>query len=125
MSNLKDYCQSCGSAHSYTLRKPNFCQSCGISLGSAKKDSRNALGLEIEEESAIPGSFSDLEGLEFDSEVYSPDSQTLGSIMQQYSASPPPSQHSSQRKPKNPFSTEEILEQLKKESSAIRPKTSK
>ena len=127
MSNLKVYCQSCGFAHGYTLHKPNFCQSCGTSLGSVEKNSPRAPSSPAAEDEPESLVFLDnLEGLEFDHQDYSQGPQTLGSIMQQYSSSRPPSTNSdvSSRKPRNTLSKEEVLEQLKKEGSAIRPKTS-
>jgi len=127
MSSLKVYCQSCGFAHGYALRKPNFCQSCGISLGSARQVSPTASRAEAEEELESLTCLDSLKRLEFDHQDYSQGPQTLGSIMEQQSSSAPPPQHpnNSSARPKNRISKEEVLEQLRKESSAIRPKTSK
>jgi len=118
MSNLKVYCQSCGFAHAYTLQKPNFCQSCGASLGSVKKGSPSELQVETEDN---PVSFSSLNALEFGLETFDSPAPTLGSIMEQHSSSPPRKEPERER---NPLSPEETLDQLKKESSAIRPKSS-
>ena len=119
MSNLRIYCQSCGCAHAYTLQKPNFCQKCGQSLGSSAKPSRSIAEIELEEPTA---SFQNLNALEFGLETFDSSPQTLGSIMEQHSSSPPANIY--QEREKNPNSHEETLEQLKKESSAIRPKSS-
>jgi len=127
MSNLKVYCQSCGFAHGYTLHKPNFCQSCGTSLGSVRKGSATAPSSLAPEEGGESLTFLDnLDGLEFDHQEYSQEPQTLGSIMQQYSSSAPRSANpdNNSTRPKNTLSKEEVLEQLRKEGSAIRPKTS-
>ena len=121
MSNLKVYCQSCGHAHAYTLQKPNFCQSCGASLGSVSHPASNAKQepREVEENRV---SFENLNGLEFGLETFDSPAPTLGSIMEQHSSSPPPK--NALEREKNPLSPEETLAQLKKESSAIRPRSS-
>ena len=119
MSNLKVYCQSCGCAHTYTLQKPNFCQKCGQSLGSSSQPSVSITEIELEESSP---SFQNLNALEFGLETFDSSPQTLGSIMEQHSSTPPTNIH--QEREKNPNSHEQTLEQLKKESSAIRPQSS-
>jgi hypothetical protein len=119
MSNLKVYCQSCGCAHAYTLQKPNFCQKCGESLGGSPKASKAMAQLQLEEQTP---DFQNLGGLQFGLETFDAGPQTLGSIMEQHSSSPPsPVDH---QREKNPNSHAETLEQLKKESSAIRPNSS-
>jgi len=122
MSNLKLYCQSCGQVHAYTLQKPNFCQSCGTSLGSTSSPSPDIKQqgiLEVEE------SFeNNLTALECDFLDYTPTTQTLGSIMDQNQAASNPIKKSTNVEPRNTLSPEETLKQLKQESSAIRPKSS-
>ena len=122
MSNLKIYCQSCGQVHAYTLQKPNFCQSCGVSLGSTPSPTKNVKQqetLEIEE------SFeNNLTALECDFVDYTPTTQTLGSIMEQNQAASNPNKSPVNVEPRNTLSPEETLKQLKQEGSAIRPRSS-
>jgi len=121
MSNLKIYCQSCGFAHAYTMQKPNFCQKCGESLGGAVKNKIEASSkLELEEETFN----NNLTALECDFIDYTPQTQTLGSIMDQNKAAANPNSTPRNEAPRNTLSTEETLAQLKKEGSAIRPKSS-
>jgi len=121
MSNLKIYCQSCGFAHAYTMQKPNFCQKCGEALGGDDKKKINASpALELEEETFT----NNLSGLEYEHVDFTPNVQTLGSIMEQY-AGQGESSASNEKVPKrNNLSPQETLEQLKKEGSAIKPKSS-
>jgi len=120
MSNLKIYCAKCGAAHGYTLEKPNFCQSCGSALGAVNPKSQGKLkGLEIEKDE---DSFNNnLTALEFEHEVGNLPPQTLGSIMQQ-SASQPINNERLKSDEKSPADKQEVLEQLKKESSTLRPR---
>jgi hypothetical protein len=121
MSNLKIYCQSCGAAHAFTMQKPKFCQSCGQAFSdTVAKTTSSPASLEIEEESFN----SNLTQLECDFTDYTPQVQTLGSIMDQNQASSNPIKPTAHREPRNNLSAEQTLEQLKKESSAIRPKSS-
>ena len=121
MSNLKVYCQSCGFAHAYTLHKPNFCQKCGTSLGAAQKESPKVVGLELEEDSP---DFNSLTALDYETIDYTPPQQTLGQFMEQHANHQPPSNQEQSRASSEGRSSEEILEELKRESSAIRPKSS-
>lgn len=118
MSNLKVYCQGCGFAHAYTLHKPNFCQSCGTSLGTVEKAAPERAGLELEEPSA---NFSNLSALDYESIDYAPDQQTLGQFMDQHSNQQPPVNPEERKSSTEGRSSEEVLKELKAEGSAIRP----
>lgn len=122
MSNLKVYCQSCGFANAYTLQKPNFCQKCGDALGGGSKNKiATSTSFELEEETFS----NNLTKLECDFVDYTPQTQTLGSIMKQSEGGARNMNAVSEEdKPRNTLSPEETLEQLKKESSAIRPHSS-
>ncbi len=121
MSNLRVYCQSCGFAHAYTLHKPNFCQKCGTSLGTTQKAVPKAMELELEEPSL---NFDNLTALDYETVDYTPQQQTLGQFMQQHANQQPPSSQGQARNPAGGRSSEEVLKELKKESSAIRPNSS-
>ena len=121
MSNLKIYCQSCGFAHAYTMQKPNFCQKCGEALGGPIKNKVEASSsLELEEEAFT----NNLTKLECDFMDYTPSTQTLGSIIEQSEGARNPNPVSQDVRPRNTLSPEETLEELRRESSAIRPKSS-
>jgi hypothetical protein len=121
MSNLKIYCQSCGFAHAYTMQKPNFCQKCGEALGGTIKNKVEASSpLELEEETFT----NNLTKLECDFMDYTPNTQTLGSIIEQSEGARNPNPVSQDVRPRNTLSPEETLEELRRESSAIRPKSS-
>jgi len=103
------------------MQKPNFCQSCGTSLGgSAPNKATRATSLEVEKEIFD----SNLNGLEYEHIDFTPPTQTLGSIMEQSSNAGMPPPNNDPISPRNTLSPEETLEQLKKESSAIRPRSS-
>ena len=84
-------------------------------------DLRITIAFDIIEEESFN---SNLKQLECDFTDYTPQVQTLGSIMDQNQASSNPIKPTTHGERRNNLSTEETLEQLKKESSAIRPKSS-
>lgn len=116
MSNLRIYCQECGHMHSYTMHKPNFCQSCGCAMGSEKATATKEKIAPKEESPSFD--ISSMSALAFEAEHNKSTPQTLGSIMEASSGQGienAPSQQRSKR-PK-----EEVLEELQKESKTLRP----
>jgi hypothetical protein len=115
MSVLKAYCQECGMAHSYTLNKPNFCQACGVALGKGGKSPTTSTAT-VETE---PPEFtsSTLQGLAFEHEPTPPSQLTIKDLISQNEAGVVPT-HAPHETPK--VSSEEVLAQLKKESSSLR-----
>jgi len=112
----KIYCQTCGAANVYAaVAKPNFCQKCGSRFGSPNSE-------EPSEEEFAEGNIPTLEGLDIDIEVNGPntleinklagtrDSQNLGKVEVHLPDGPIPS-------------SEQSLEDFKREAAAIRKKT--
>lgn len=117
MNNLRVYCQDCGCMHSYTLHKPNFCQSCGSAMGSSKPQAQKRESA-LEEEN-VNVNFDKINSLDFEAEHYNASPQTLGSIMEASSGQEVKNNQSFNEPPKR--SKQEILEELKKESTTLRP----
>jgi len=115
MSVLKAYCHECGMAHSYTLNKPNFCQACGVALGKTNKSQSNPISA-VETE---PPEFasSALQGLAFEHEPTPPSQLTIKDLIAQNEAGVIGT-HAPHEASK--VSSEEVLAQLKKESSSLR-----
>lgn len=117
MSNLRIYCQQCGHMHSYTMHKPNFCQSCGCAMGSEKTTASKEQVAPKEENPSFD--ISSINALAFEAEHNQPTSQTLGSIMEASSGQGVENGAPSQQRPKRP--KEEVLEELQRESKTLRP----
>ena len=90
-------------------------------MGTAQKESPEVVGLELEEDSP---DFNSLTALDYETIDYTPPQQTLGQFMEQHVNQQPPSNQGHSRAPSEGRSSEEVLEELKRESSAIRPKSS-
>ena len=106
---MKIYCQECGSATSYTSEKPNFCQSCGQSLGPVKtKAVENPAAMEAVETEEEVFEVPDIDKLEVEIEVYKPNI-TIGQLADN------PQMGFARDKPKRQ-SRENFLEQWKNEA---------
>ena len=119
---MKSYCQECGHAYEYTVKKPNFCYNCGNSIvkllkplaeASKSSDSEDEdHNYEGEgEEAQVP----DINKLDFDFEPPSLRGIKLGSIM-----GTQPGEEKFER-PEEKLSKKKLLEEYKKEAGAIRP----
>ena len=86
------YCQECGSKNEYTLKKPNFCASCGHPFNPAM--SKKNEGEEYEKEAIKKVSQADLDDegsdifhvpqlskLDYEIDMSNPIDQTIGSIL--------------------------------------------
>jgi len=130
---LKTYCSRCGSPSSYIEAKPKFCSNCGTPFYTTLikektknlKSNKSQVTQNIEdddsedddsEQEATP--IPDIKGLEVDISFEKPRKDTLGSI-----ASTVPDQYSYMgERMDGKISSKEILKQIKKESSTLRPK---
>ena len=122
---MKTYCSSCGFKMEYPASsgKPNFCSSCGISLGNAKiapvmnegvaEDDDND---PVDEPTYIPH----IDELQIDIQTDKLKSVSMAEIFKAASMADSRPQKDPTKSPR--ISKKKILDQLKKESSAIRPK---
>lgn len=116
---MKSYCQECGHAYEYTVKKPNFCYNCGNSIAkllnpiveAPKPSDGEDEDHNYDEEAQVP----DIKKLDFDFEPPSLKGIKLGSIM-----GAQPGEEKFER-PEGKLSKKKLLEEYKKEAGALRP----
>ena len=123
---MKTYCSSCGFKMEYPASsgKPNFCSGCGTSLGNVKNTpviNEEVAGGDdnglVDEPTYIP----QIDELQFD--LIQGDTMSSVSMGEIFKAASMADSRPQKDPTKNPrISKKKILDQLKKESSAIRPK---
>ncbi len=88
---LKLYCRHCGSPNMYTLKKPDFCQSCGKSFSEgyavSEKKSENSkpqlkkdIKIELEDEEPEESFSLAMTELDIEIDVKAPDTHTMQSL---------------------------------------------
>jgi len=121
---MKTYCYDCGAKLEFSPRdKPKFCVKCGVSLVKGAVKQESPISLEIEEgEDAV--NIPDISGLEVEFDNYSmkPKGEKLGSIMGTLDK---PTSDNSLANNMPVMSSEEAMEQFRKEAGTIRQNTQK
>jgi uncharacterized Zn finger protein (UPF0148 family) len=137
---LKIYCPECGSPTEYSLNKPKFCTNCGNSFLGVKKE-KVALPVqmqkptlskakrpniepedyeddytEITEVNKIP----DIDSLSFDINIQPSSTEKIGDII---GSSSDKENQLRKNKEKIKINKKDLLDSLKKEGSAIKPKS--
>ena len=138
---LKIYCSDCGSPTEYSLNKPKFCTNCGNSFFGEKKQQKTALPVqmqrptitkakraniepedyeddyaEVTEVNKIP----DIDSLSFDINIQPSNTETIGDII---GSSSDKENQLRKNKEKIKINKKDLLDSLKKEGSAIKPKS--
>jgi uncharacterized Zn finger protein (UPF0148 family) len=134
---LKTYCSECGSPNFYTEAKPKFCTNCGTAFYTtvvkekttnlksnksiinkqkpAEEDDEDDME-EDEDQEATP--IPDISGLDVDISFEKPRKDSLGSI----AGTVPDAFSYTGERLDTKVSAKEVLKQIKKESSTLRPK---
>lgn len=126
---MKLYCQSCGTPHEYSIKKPNFCQGCGFQFNKtiAKVAETPVIKPkfaieadddddEYEEAQNQPDSVPDIKDLDVDIEVTPQRGIKLGEIAGTAGGS-----EKFERENESPVSKEDFLKEFKREAGSIRP----
>ena len=127
---MKTYCSSCGHKMEYMASsgKPNFCSSCGAPLGSDKNAPKSQARLAVEgvaeddDDDSIDGptQVPHINELQIDIQTDRMKAVSMADIFKAASMDDSRPQNDPTKAPR--ISKKKILDQLKKESSAIRPK---
>jgi hypothetical protein len=121
------YCQSCGTPHEYTTKKPNFCQNCGFQFNasiaknipqeSQKLTSRDEEDEYYDDEEESEDVVPDIKDLDIDIEVNPQRGYKIREIAGTASSS---EGFEREREPR--VSREEFLNSFKKEAGSMRPR---
>jgi len=126
---MKTYCSSCGFKMEYPASsgKPNFCSGCGTPLGNDKNAPKSQARLEVEndDDDSIdePTQVPHISELQIDIQTDKLKPVSMAEIFKAASMADSRPGKDPSKSPR--ISKKKILDQLKKESSAIRPKDSK
>lgn len=129
---MKSFCPHCGSLMMYAGAKPKFCSSCGNELGSfsvsykkkgqptrEEDEDGNPNVPTPEETNFIPN----INSLQVDIQASSPQKHTLGQVLETYSnVKPNESSQDDFSHPQNNVSSEQFLDNFKKEAGTLRQK---
>lgn len=139
---MKTYCPECGCKMEYAppAKKPNFCSGCGEALGVVQKkpqpvaskappqrkqtddeDDEDGEDYDPTDATSVP----DISGLEFEIIPDKPSGVTLGQIYRAAALSDSKPQRDPTEQSDPGISTEQALEDFRKEAGTLRPKNSK
>jgi hypothetical protein len=137
---LKIYCSECGSPTEYSLSKPKFCTNCGNSFSGVKKEEKVALPVQMQKptitkakrpniepedyedddtEITEVNEMPDIDNLDFDINIQRDVVEKIGDIV----GSSNQQNTLRQNRSKIVINKKEQLESLRKEGSALKPKS--